>query len=474
MDEINQCMQSARAAEVNWRATSVKERLAHLERLGSVLASQTDAWVDLLVRTQHKTATDVLGADVFATLDAIRFLRKSAPRALRKQRLSPSLLSGGWERAEIWQQPYGVVAVAGPWNFPLQLAMIPSLFALAAGNVVILKPSERTPEVGPMIRDMIEQAGLPAGVFQVVDGGSDVFTAVIDSRPDLVVMTGGRSGGRAVYQRCAQHLIPCIMELSGKDAMIILPDANIDRAAKAAAWGGTMNSGQVCLSVEFVYAHETIVERLSQQLIQELRAIRFGKDEDADIGGLANQMTWDHAVALLQDAVERGATILQGQLPDNAQYPHFPPVIITNVNASMRLWNEELFAPILPIVTFKDPEAADVISVMQQLDYGLGATVFARDSSLAKRIAAQIPSGNVSINNVLGTIIRADLPFGGVKQSGFGRYRGIEGIRSFTQSKSVTIHSGRGKRALNWFPYSKQTYTFLRRWLQWSWRKARG
>jgi len=465
--------QQAKAASLKWKRLTVRERLIYLDRLGAILASQAKDWVSFLVQSQHKTQLDALSADVYATLEAIRYLRKIAPRELQAQRLRPSFFSGSLEHAEIWREPYGVTAIAGPWNFPLQLAMIPAFYALVTGNVVILKPSEKVPGIARLMESLIDEAKFPAGVFQVVEGGAETFQSIIQMNPDFVFVTGGPVGGRKIYEQCATRLIPCIFELSGKDSMIVFPDANLRRTAKAAAWGAMLNSGQVCFSTEFLYIHEQIADSFIPMVVKEVASLTAGSPT-SDLHGMANRDAWNHARNLLLDALERGANMLHGYVPSEEQFPYFPPIVLTKVDASMRLWNEELFAPILPIVLFHDQQGADVLEAMSQLNYGLGVSLFTRNVTYAKQFAEHLGVGNVSINNVSSFILRMDLPFGGVKQSGFGRYRGVAGIHHFTYLKSVTYQNGRAARALPWFPDAARSYAMIRRLIHWLWSKRGG
>lgn len=437
LDHIMSC---ARKALPAWKAMPVKARLHYLGRLRMLLIRDMDEWIELLKIECGKTPMDALMSDIYTTVDAIAYYEKHASRILRSRRVRTPLVFIGSKSYRTYE-PFGVLSVIAPWNFPLQLALIPVISGLAAGNVVLLKPSEKLPQINAKLINTLQEAGFPKGVCSVIQGGRETVEHLIEMRPDKIFFTGGSEAGRNVLQRAAAHFIPCDMELSGKDPMIVCDDASIERAARAAVWGAFLHSGQVCVSVERVYVHASIYDEFVRNVVIQTNSLSQSADEWADVGAMTTEEGWHRVKEQLEDAVLKGASVQAGGLTADAIIPIFPPTVLTGVTNDMQLMKEETFGPLLPIMAFETDEEA--IALANQSDYGLSASIFTSNLSRGRSIANRLETGSCAINDVVRHISNMNLPFGGVKQSGFGRTHGPEGLLAFCQSKAIMMKSGR-------------------------------
>ncbi|RIW38963.1 aldehyde dehydrogenase family protein [Bacillus salacetis] len=465
LKDIEQKMIASRNASLQWRNTPISTRLNHMKALRKRIVAEMDEWTELLVKHGNKTASDALSGDLFSVLDALSYYEKHAEKILKKKKKkTPLHLFGG--RSFVSYEPLGVVMVFAPWNFPLQLGLIPVISALISGNAVIMKGSEKLDPVNEKLETLLAEAGFPEGVFQVIYGSKEEAQYAIGQKPDKIFFTGSSSVGKAVLKQASQYVIPCDMELSGKDPMIVLEDANIERAARAAVWGAFMNSGQVCVSVERLYVHRSIYHSFLEKVIHFTKELKQGPE--ADLNQMATEQNWLTAREHLEDALEKGAEMHTGFLPSQGRSLHFPPVILTGITNEMKLMQEETFGPLLPIMTFETEEEA--VKLANDSSYGLNASIFSRDLQRAERIAVQLDSGSCTINDVLRNISNMHLPFGGVKMSGFGRYHGKEGLQAFCNIKSTMIHKGRRNKEINWFPYRSDTAEWLKKGLIWKYK----
>lgn len=459
-----QTMKLARSALTDWKDWPVAERLKVLGRLRRLLVRDMQLWIDVLQQEAHKTPMDTLTTDLMTTASAIAYYEKHAKRMLRARKVSNTLLYLGAKSYYIYE-PYGVVAVIAPWNFPLQLSLVPAITALAAGNTVILKPSDKVPQTNALLDRMLLEAGFPAGVIQVVQGSISTVEALIDACPNYIFFTGGIAAGRSVLKRAANYGIPCGMELSGKDAMIVCADAHIERAARAAVWGGFTHSGQVCVGVERIYVQEDVYRTFVDAVVLHLKQLVQSATGWADIGGMTVDDGWHRVKLQLEDAIAKGATIEAGGLLTGAVPPLFPPTVLTGVTAEMLVMREEIFGPLLPILTYRDE--AEAVAMANDSIYGLSASIFTRDILRGEKLARQLETGSCAINDVVRHVGNMSLPFGGVKASGFGRSHGEEGLLAFCRTKSITASSGRRSGEINWFPYKQESFEWLLKGMRW-------
>ena len=335
--------------------------------------------------------------------------------------------------SRIVYKPVGVVAVISPWNFPWATPLAEIAMALMAGNSVVVKPSELSPLSALKIGELFSQANLPEGLLEIIPGDGATGAALIDPHVDKIMFTGSVATGKRVAEAAAKHLTPVVLELGGKDPMIVLDDAHIGNAARAAGPGAFCNSGQACASIERCYVHDSIATQFIEQVVSETARLKQGAatSDDIDVGAMTNERQLRIVEEHIKDAVERGAQIRTGgkRLNSDAGWFH-EPTVLTNVNHSMKIMRDETFGPVLPIMTFSTDDEA--IRLANDSIYGLTACVFTSKTSRGRKLAEEIEAGTVMVNEVVYTHALAQTPWGGVKQSGYGRTHGQLGLLELT------------------------------------------
>ncbi|MCC6697555.1 MAG: aldehyde dehydrogenase family protein [Candidatus Hydrogenedentes bacterium] len=461
-DDIRHTFDEARAAFNTIRAMTVRERLNETLKLKHYFLANKEKIVDRVVQETGKARTDALISEVFTVLDIIDYYDKHAERHLADEKVpTPIILQG--KKSKIFYSPLGTVLIISPWNYPLNLAMVPMITAFVAGNSVVFKPSEWTPLKG-LVEEIVEGSGFMKEAVHVVYGGKDTGRRLIDRRPAKILFTGSTRAGKQIMEQAAKHLIPVELELGGKDPMVVFEDADLDRTAVGAVWGAMTNCGQTCTSVERVLVQERIYTQFVDVLKQKIEKLSHPaidpKQPDAgdlDVGFMTAPFQIEKVEDQVNEAVARGAKIHTGGSRD-AAFSAYPPTLITDVDSSMKICTDETFGPVLTVQPFKTEEEA--ITMANDSPYGLSASVWSRDIDRATRVARAIDTGNVSINNVLATQGNSALPFGGTKESGFGRYKGPHGLHSFSNIKSIMIDTG-GKFEPHWYPYSREKYVLF-------------
>jgi len=334
-------------------------------------------------------------------------------------------------RATISYHPLGVVGVIGPWNYPLFTPMGSIAYALAAGNAVVWKPSELTPLIALEVEKIAKRAFALPDLLQVVTGGGATGAALARSGVDKIAFTGSAATGKKVMAAAAERLTPVLLELGGKDAMIVDADADLEKAAEAAVYGGLTNCGQACISVERVYVADAVHDKFVDEVVKQVRHLKVGGD-DGHLGAMTSPAQVDIVKDHLEDAIAKGAQVLTGG-PDAISGSYIQPTVLTNVDHRMKIMTEETFGPVIPIA--KVSSADEAVSLANDSRFGLGSSVFA--GKAARSIAAKLRAGMTSINSVMAFAGIPTLPFGGIGDSGFGRIHGEEGIREFTRIKST-------------------------------------
>ncbi|MCE7885398.1 MAG: aldehyde dehydrogenase family protein [Actinobacteria bacterium ATB1] len=434
--EVRQRVQRARKGFESWSALTLSERLRRLGRLQDVLARDSRSIAGRIAAETGKPRHEALVTEVTATCDLIRTLRRTAPGILRARPVGTGFLKT--KRAWKAYEPVGVVGVISPWNYPFTLSMAPVVTALAAGNTVVLKPSEVTPLVGQVIEDAFSSAGFPEGTLEVVTGAGGTGAALVGSSVDMIHFTGSTATGRRILAAAADSLTPVVMELGGKDPMIVCEDADLERAANGAVWAGFSNSGQICMSVERVYVPSPIHDEFVERVVARTRELRQGPelgDGNIDIGAMIAPSQIGIVEEHVEDAVGRGARVETGGVRrGDLAGDFFEPTVLTGVDHDMRIMREETFGPVLPIMRVRDEREA--IRLANDTPYGLTASVWTRDKAKGRRIAAELRAGSVLINDHITAYGITELPFGGVGDSGFGRVHGPEGLLEFVEVKS--------------------------------------
>ena len=456
-EQIQQAVQQSRSAAQQWQQLTVKQRLRKLARLNGLLIEHADSICQLLSSCSGKVATEALLAELIPVLDLNRYYQAHAQAVLQSRPVACSPLTYPFATAEINRQAHGVVAIITPWNYPLQLTLSPLLTALVAGNSVIFKLSELSVPVTDLILFLCQQLDLPEGLVQTVIGDGQTGQALIAAGPDLVFFTGSLETGRAVMQAAAQHPIPVILELGGKDAMLVLADANLERACHAALYGAFGNSGQVCMSLERIYVHQNCYAEFLQQLVSGLGKLKAADGIEGDYGPLCTEAQFNRLSQQYDNAIALGAQA-SGPLIRTGHF--LQPVILWNVTPEMQIMQEESFGPIVAVMAFDNHQQA--VELINDCQYGLNGSIFSRDTRLAKSLANQLELGNWAINDVIKNAGHAGLPFGGVKHSGFGRYRGAEGLRQFSRTVSGLTNRSTLAKEPNWFPYNTERYELFK------------
>ncbi len=453
--QIEQITQCARSSEKSIRSLGVKERVRLVDGLREVILKKREKIIDRIQEATGKARLDALASEIFPLLDHLDFLKKQAACLLSPKKVPTPLAMMG-KASQVCYEPLGTILVISPWNYPFYQALVPISTALVCGNAVLYKPSEFTPLTG-LVEEILTEAGISLEWAQIVYGDGEVGRKLIDSRPDKIFFTGSVETGKKIMAHAAQYLIPVELELGGKDPMIVFEDANLERAVAGALWGAMTNTGQSCTSVENLFVHEKIYDAFRDRLVAKARELKLGVDQDgsADMG----QMTTDAQVKVvakhLEDAKAQGARIL-GQTNWDGKSRAIPPMIIEGLADEALACSQETFGPTLPIHKFRDE--GEVIDRINRSQYGLSASVWGADKQRNLRVAQSLKTGNVSINNVMLTEGNHNLPFGGTKNSGFGRYKGRWGLESFSNIKAILIDANSSKIEANWYPYTAEKY----------------
>ncbi|MBW2232209.1 MAG: aldehyde dehydrogenase family protein [Deltaproteobacteria bacterium] len=468
IDDATAAVEIARKAQVEWGSLPISERARYLQRTLETLLERQDDIIDTVLRETGKTRTEALQMEVFAVGDSLNYYAKNAARILRPEKRTLHGILRVLKQLRIIYRPLGVVGVISPWNGPFVLSMNPCLQALIAGNAVILKPSEITPFSGLLAAEIFAAAGLPDGLFQVLTGDGETGAALTRAGVDKVSFTGSVETGRKVAVACAEQLIPCTLELGGKDAMIVCEDANLDYAAGGAVAGAFMNTGQYCCGTERVYVVESVAEEFTRKVVDCVSELRQGSDGEFDVGAIF----WPRQLEIIEehmaDAVERGAKVLTGgrRNPD-LEGLFYEPTVLTDVDHGMKIMRDETFGPILPIMRVSDEEAA--IAHANDSRYGLGGNVWTRDTSKGVRIAQRMQSGSVCVNDMTMTYGIQEAPFGGLKQSGIGQVNGETGLRGYCHAEPIIVDRRGGKMSADRYPYSAKTDAGMQKFMKLLW-----
>jgi len=451
-------MRRARAAQAAWATLPVRERCRRLRALRHQIAERSSEIVDVLSSDTGKTPLDGLSGDVLVTLEQLLYNEKHASRILTGHKVARSLLFFAGASFEESFEPYGVVLIYVPSNYPLQLSIIPAATALAAGNAVILKCSEKTPQTADLIRRFFVYAGFSGDLVQVVSDAPESASALIDAGPDMVFFTGSSRSGREVATRAAQRLIPAVLELGGLDPALVFADCNFNRTVEGVTYGAFANAGQVCVGIKRLYLEEPIFAAFLDALAERAGRLRIGGAKDCDLGSLPPGAARERFVAQVQDAIDKGARL---HFPQHDGITGNEPVILSHVPAHARLLTEEVFGPVVFASSFKDE--AEAVAYANASDFALSCSVWTADLVRARRVAGQMSAGSCAVNDVVRNIANPHSSFGGNRQSGYGRYHGPQGLLAFSRSKSVMTMSGRSQRERHWFPFTSQTFGLVQK-----------
>lgn len=454
-EDVRAAVETARKAQPAWAALSFKERAQYLKRALKTLHERQDEFIDVIESETGKARSDTIMVEIFAASDALHYYAKNTAKFLRPQNKRLHGVLDSTNKLRIVYKPLGVVGIITPWNGPLILSISPTLQALMAGNAVLLKPSSVTPRSGKLVGDLFEAAGLPKGVLTVLIGDAETGAALVEARVDKISFTGSVATGRKVAIACAERLIPCTLELGGKDPMIVCADADLDIAAAGAVFGAFVNTGLYCSSTERVYVVEAVADEFTRKVADRVSQLRQGTDGDFDIGAI----TWPDQIDVLEkhvaDAIAKGAKVLVGgRRNPNLKGLYYEPTVLMDVNHDMLVMTEETMGPILPIMRVHDEKEA--IQMANDTEYGLGASVWTQNERKGFRIAQRLNSGSVCVNDTAITYGIPEAPFGGEKNSGIGRENGETGLKGYCSIQPIVVNRFGGAEIATRHPYSAQ------------------
>lgn len=452
-EKIYELVEKSKAAQNLWKNFSLEERLKVIRKAKNILYEIREEFAQLITQENGKPIFESYSTEIIPTLSIFNYYIKNSKKFLKPHferiKLPVMLHKKSW----IEYEPFGVVGIISPWNYPLLLPMGQIIPALIAGNSVIFKPSEWTPFVGKKIDELFKSAGLPENVFQTIYGEAEVGEALVKSDIDKLFFTGSTKVGKIIAKTAAEKLLPVSLELGGKDPAIVLEDADLDRAAMGILWGSIMNAGQTCVSVERVYVDENIFDTFLNKLIALASNLQpFNNSSYYDYSKIKLQKQVDIIKEHLDDAIAKGAKIIHGGKIDGN---FVEPTILIDVNHSMLVMQEETFGPIIPIMKFKTIDEA--IQFANDCSYGLSASVWTKNISRGKKIAKQIQAGSVLINDCISYFGAGEADVGGIKMSGTGRVHSRSGIMEMVYEKYYNYDTFTWQKKLWWFNYTENS-----------------
>jgi succinate-semialdehyde dehydrogenase/glutarate-semialdehyde dehydrogenase len=456
-DEVEAAVCKSWNAFEAWRLTEYHHRAQKMLKLRSLISAQSDQIAQLVSSETGKPLTESYMAEIVGPLDACVWFAENTERALKEQivNLDNPLLSS--KQSIITFEPLGIVAMISPWNYPFAIPMMTIVMALMTGNSVILKPSEKASLTGIKIGELFTQAGFPDGLVTIVTGDRTTGSNLVSSKVQKVIFTGSVAGGSNVMATAARNLTPVSLELGGKDAAIVLPDAPVDWTANGLVWGAFTNCGQACASIERLYIVKgKRTDALINQIVALTRKLQVGPglDPTADVGPLIDEIQLEKVASHVEEAQAGGAKILCGGMKRSDLSGYFyEPTVLTDVTADMKIMKEETFGPVLPITVVESEDAA--IELANDCDYGLTASVWSHNLHRAEDVARDLDAGTVFINDCLFSFACPQVPWGGIKKSGSGRSHSYFGLLDLVNIKHISIDASGGPHRLWWYPYGK-------------------
>jgi acyl-CoA reductase-like NAD-dependent aldehyde dehydrogenase len=463
VEDVRVMVDRARTAQPAWEALGFEGRGRVLRRMQKWMVDNADRVIQTIVDEGGKTYEDASVVELSYGAGACGFWAKHAPGYLADERIRTSNPIVMGRKLRVRYRPVGVVGVIGPWNYPLTNNFGDAIPALAAGNAVVLKPSQVTPLTSLLLAEGIRECGLPDDAIQVIIGGAEQAETLIDGA-DFVMFTGSTATGKKVMARAAQTLTPVGLELGGKDPMIVLADADLERAANAATYYSMQNGGQTCVSVERVYVEAPIYDRFVDAVTERVKALRQGPaagPASVEVGAVTFGPQLDIVREHVEQARAAGARITAGGHVREGDGRFFEPTVIADADHTMAAMTEETFGPTMPIMKVADAEEA--IRLANDSPYGLGGSVWTKDTARGEQIARRLDSGYACVNDANVNYFAYELPMGGWKESGLGVRHGAAGIRKYTRQQAILVTRLAMKRDLHYFPYRPGTTKLLDR-----------
>jgi acyl-CoA reductase-like NAD-dependent aldehyde dehydrogenase len=455
-----------RLAQPTWEAYGFDGRTRVLKRAQRWLMDNSERVIQTIMSETGKTYEDAQLAEVVYGANAFGFWAGHAERYLADERVKSSQLLVKGKKLVLRFRPLGLIGVIGPWNYPLTNSFGDCIPALAAGNSVILKPSDVTPLTSLLMAEGLRECGLPDDVLQIATGRGGTGAALVEE-VDMIMFTGSTATGRKVAEAAARRLIPASLELGGKDPMIVLADADLERAANFATYYSMQNAGQTCISTERVYVEEPVYDEFVAKVSEKVRALRVGRPAgpgSVEVGAITFAPQLEKISEHVADAVDKGARVLTGgrAVQDAGGGRFYEPTVLVDVDHSMKAMTEETFGPTLPIMKVRDAEEA--LRLANDTPYGLAASVFTRDAERGEALARRIDAGAVTVNDAMINYTALELPMGGAKASGLGSRHGAGGIRKYCAQQAIVVTSKLApKREVHMFPYRARNTKLLGR-----------
>ncbi len=459
-EDVSAAVARAHQGQLWWSQLPILRRAAVLRRLAQLLSAEREVLARVITAESGKPLQEALLNDVMVAADAALFCAENAALIFRSEPIPHSNPALRFKRGRLSWRPLGVIGIISPWNYPLSIPAADAFAALATGNAVVLKPSELTPQSALELERLVAAALDAEGLstlprpFQVVTGLGPTGQHLIASPIDKLIFTGSVATGRRVAAAAAARLLPVTLELGGKDAMVVLADADLDTASSAAVWGSMMNAGQTCISVERCYVHRSIYSPFLAQCLDKINRLKVGDGSlpDTDLGPLISFRQLQIVMRQVEEARAHGATVHTG----GVQLPHlgsnfYAPTLITDLDRSMSLMREETFGPVLPVIPFSSDEEA--IALANDSNFGLAASVWGR-AAHATSVARQIAAGTVLVNDLISGFAVSAAPHGGLKLSGIGRTHGLLGMRELVRPCYLDIDLVPRMKKLWWYPYA--------------------
>ena len=453
-EEVHAAVVRSRAVQAQWCEAGPRKRVEILREFQRLLCEKKSDVARLITREAGKPYVEALLTEVMVVLDAARFLIDNAYGLLRDEPVDHGNLAMKTKVGRIVREPYGVIGIISPWNYPFSIPATEAVAALVAGNAVVLKPSEFTSLVAFELASLLHAAGVPKDVFQVIPGEGATGAALIGSDIDKLIFTGSVATGKQIAQAAAGRLLPVVLELGGKDPMIVLDDADVEVASSGAVWGAFVNAGQACLSVERCYVHRSLHDAFAAACARKAKQLRVGDgmNPEIEVGPLIHERQLRNVEAHVEEAVSRGARVLTGgtRLPDLG-VNFYAPTVLADVNHETRIMREETFGPVLPIMAFDTDDEA--VRLANDSEYGLAASVWTRNRARGEALARRIHAGTVMVNDAVSCFGISEAPHGGVKASGIGRTHGRFGLEEMVRIKYLDSDRLSGIKKVWWYGY---------------------
>jgi len=461
--QVSELVARARAAQPAWDTLGFEGRARVMYEMRKWMVDNRERIARTVMEETGKTREDAQLADVFTVADALGFWAKKGPKYLADERVrshSPFVIG---RKLVIRYRPLGVVGVIGPWNYPIANCFGDAIPALVAGDTVVLKPSEVTPLSSVLMEEGMLASGMPADVMLVATGRGATGAALVDAA-DMIMFTGSTGTGKKIMAQAAETLTPVSLELGGKDPMVVLRDADLERAANTAVHWGMSNGGQICQAVERVYVEEPVYDEFVQKVVDKTKTLRQGKPEgpgSVDVGAVTFAPQLELIERHIRDAVDKGAEVLVGGKQGDGPGRFFQPTVLRNVDHTMQIMTEETFGPTLPIMKVRDADEA--VTLANDSRYGLNSSVFTRDTAKGEELARRLTAGNACVNDCVINYAATELPFGGTGESGLGVRHGPQGIRKYCGVQSLLVTRFGPKREAYMLPYKGSTSRLLDR-----------